>query len=97
MTRINDVSIQIDRAEVTEISISLKKEEWEISISGNLISSTGHEVTTFNYSSEAWNDNTKIDFPLEAMKPGVELFKIAQPIIIKKIQGHFNALGSGEE
>lgn len=96
MKRINELNISIDRAEVTSISIGLVDREWQMTISGNLISSTGQEVTSFNYSTNTWSEKTKIEFPSSAMGLGAKLFEIAQPIIIKKIQGHFRALGAGE-
>lgn len=94
--KINEVDIRITRADITSVSIGLKEGEWQLFISGNLVSETGQEVTSFSYSSEAWNDKTKIEVPMSVSGIGAALFQIVQPIIIEKIQGHFRSLESGE-
>lgn len=96
LKNINQVDIKITRAEVTSVRIGLKDGEWQMTISGRLMSETGQEVTDFTYATESWNDVSKIDFPIEALGPARELIMIAEPVIIKKIQGHFRALGDGK-
>jgi hypothetical protein len=94
--KINEVDIRITRAEVTAVTIGLEDGVWKLSIAGNLISETGHVMTSFNYSSHSWNDEAKIEVPLAASGLGAKLFEMIEPIIIKKIQGHFNALTDGK-
>lgn len=97
MKKINEVDIKITRAEVRSVKVTLKDGNWEMSISGALISETGQEVTDFSYSTDSWLDKSKFDFPIEGLRPAGELFMLAEPIVIRKIQGHFNALGDGKQ
>jgi hypothetical protein len=94
--KINEVDIRITRADITSVSIGLENGEWQLSISGNLVSETGQEVTSFSYSSNGWNDKTKIEVPIAIPGIGAALFQIVQPLIIEKIQGHFRSLEAGE-
>lgn len=97
MKNINEVDIRINRAEVNEVSVKLINGQWHMEINGSLISETGQSVSNFSFDTNGWNQRQKFDFPLSALGISAELFKIAEPIVIKKIQGHFSSLGSGEE
>ena len=97
MKQINEIDIKITKAVVTAVKISLDEDGVNLEVSGDLISDTKRKVTSFSYSSDAWQGNQKIKIPSSIHLPARKLFEIAQPLVIEKIQGHFKALPSGRK
>lgn len=97
MSNVNEVNIKINKAIITSIEITLKDGVAQWDVSGSLISTTGKEVSRFAYSSQHWEDDKKIEVPVEGNLYGRSLFEMFTPIIVRHINGDFKQLPAGKK
>lgn len=96
MVKVNELSIKINKAIVTKISVELdletQKPTWWVC--GKLVTDQGMAISDFQFSNDSWNEKNKIQVPLAADGHARELFLVFSPVILEKLGNMFKSLPS---
>jgi hypothetical protein len=96
MKRINELNINISKAVITDIKLRLSKEGLEVEVYGDLITKTGKSISHFSFSTTHWEEDQKLQVPMDIHNPARKIFEILTPVIYSKIEGEFKALPKGQ-
>ena len=94
MSKVNELNININKAVITSIDISLGNDGLEVEVNGSLLTKQGKRVSSFHFTTNHWNDEDKLQVPMDIHNPARKIFEILTPVIYSKIEGEFKALPS---
>lgn len=97
MKKVNELNIKINKAIITKIEVDLSNGEPAWTVSGQLITSTGHNISSFYFSTSGWSEKNKIEAPVSVNYLGRSLFELFTPTVMEKIMGTFKSLPSGKK
>lgn len=93
MSKINELNININKAVITEINLELNEEKGlVVSVTGALLTKENRKISEFRYSSEAWNEDNKIEVPFDLNNPARTIFEHMTPVIYEKLGNAFKPL-----
>ncbi len=96
MKKINELDIRITRAEIAQITWSMRNDSHSWTISGHLLTESGRKVSDFTFSTSAWNEDMKIELPptIDAhMRAIIETVTLP---VLDKLNGLTEALPEGQ-
>jgi len=99
MKKINELNININKAIVTEVTLSLEENGLSVNVIGGLFTDQGKKVSNFNFSTKkySWDSDNDIEIPMSLNFPAKEIFETLTPIIYEKLNGAFQAIKDKNE
>lgn len=94
MKKINELNININKAVITTVTLSLGEKGLGVNVSGSLMTSQGKVVSGFQFTTKqySWDSENDIDVPLSINLPAKEIFEQLTPVIYEKLNGVFEAI-----
>ena len=96
MAKVNELNININKALITSVTLSLGEKGLSVNVSGSLMTAQGKSVSNFQFTTKeySWDNENNIDVPLSINLPAKEIFEQLTPVVYEKLNGVFEAIKS---
>lgn len=92
--KINELNISINKALVEKVTLSLTDEGLQVEVEGGLYTPQNNRISSFDFSTNGWREESKIEIPAYLNSPAKEIFTQLTPIIYEKINGLYPKLNA---
>lgn len=96
---INELNININKAIITSVNLSLGEKGLAVSVEGGLYTSQLKKVSNFQFTTKqySWNSENDIEVPVSINLPAKAIFEALTPVIYEKLNGVFEAIKEKNE
>lgn len=94
MKKINELDININKAIITEVTLSLGDKGLSVAVTGGLYTSQLKKVSNFQFTTKqySWDSENDIEVPVSINLPAKTIFEELTPVIYEKLNGIFEAI-----
>ena len=90
------INIQITKAQIRSFEVTLDKKKPSISIQLDLFNDYGKKITSYQISTDHWEDENKFELPIRAITPIMKIMRQLEIVAIQHCNKEQKAIKEGK-